>query len=438
MNHSKDPRPLKRSERILAKKKKRKRHLYALVILSCVLVACLLGAGWFWIQSRNVSPSKPQTNSPVASSTVDSQLDQPTSYPQIMNSSSFTFTGVGDNLLHDTIFVYHEQDHGNRDFTPLYEMTAPYFQNTDLAYCNFETVCAGDQFGLSGYPSFNGPTEMMDSLVSSGFDWFSISSNHSLDAGAEGLKYEKAYIQQHFPDMSATGAYSSYEDAQQPVVREINGIRVGLCGFTYGLNGYTVPQGMEWLIDVYRNVDDTINYKLIDKKLDAINALSDVQIVAMHWGDEYHNEPNEEQRTLAQYLHSKGVEVIIGTHPHVIQPVEFIESSDQTTLVYYSLGNFISAQDSNVTMVGGMANFRLNYDFNTQKASFSEIQIIPTITWISPDLRQYRTTTIHEYNDDLAANHFVSAQGMDISKAWVQQYVSSIIQGDERIQVVLE
>lgn len=158
----------------------------------------------------------------------------------------------------------------------------------------------------------------------------------------------------------------------------------------------------------------------------------------MHWGDEYHNEPNEEQRTLAQYLHSKGVEVIIGTHPHVIQPVEFIESSDQTTLVYYSLGNFISAQDSNVTMVGGMANFRLNYDFNTQKASFSEIQIIPTITWISPDLRQYRTTTIHEYNDDLAANHFVSAQGMDISKAWVQQYVSSIIQGDERIQVVLE
>lgn len=195
---------------------------------------------------------------------------------------------------------------------------------------------------------------------------------------------------------------------------------------------------MVWLIDVYRNVDDTINYKLIDKKLDAINALSDVQIVAMHWGDEYHNEPNEEQRTLAQYLHSKGVEVIIGTHPHVIQPVEFIESSDQTTLVYYSLGNFISAQDSNVTMVGGMANFRLNYDFNTQKASFSEIQIIPTITWISPDLRQYRTTTIHEYNDDLAANHFVSAQGMDISKAWVQQYVSSIIQGDERIQVVLE
>lgn len=437
MNHSQDPRPLRRTERIAAMKKKRQRRLITFVTLGCVLVACLFGAGWFWIRSMNHTPSPSNENSLAASSTTNPALDQSAMLPQT-NSSSFTFTGVGDNLLHDTFFVYYEQDHGTRDFTPLYEMTVPYFQNTDLAYCNFETVCAGDQFGLSGYPAFNGPTEMMDSLVTSGFDWFSISSNHSLDAGTEGLKYEKAYIQQHFPDLSATGAYASYEDSQQPVVREVNGIRVGLCGFTYGLNGYTVPQGMEWLIDVYRNPDGSINYALIDQKLDALSTVSDVQIVAMHWGDEYHNEPNEEQRTLAQYLHSKGVEVIIGTHPHVLQPVELIESQDQTTLVYYSLGNFISAQDSNETMVGGMANFRLNYDFNTEKASFSEMQLIPTITWISPDLRQYRTTTIHEYNDELAANHFVSAKGMDISKAWVQQYVSSIIHGDDRIQVILE
>ncbi|EJW92351.1 capsule biosynthesis protein CapA, partial [gut metagenome] len=172
-----------------------------------------------------------------------------------------------------------------------------------------------------------------------------------------------------------------------------------------------------------------MNYELIDRKLEQINAVSDVQIVAMHWGEEYHTEPNEEQRQLAQYLNSKGVEVIIGTHPHVIEPVEFIETADQTTLVYYSLGNFISAQDTNETMVGGMANFRLNYDFDTKKTTFSDVQFIPTITWISPDLRQYRTTTIHEYNDEWAANHFITANGMDISKAWVQQYVSSIIQG---------
>lgn len=438
MNNSLDPQPLKRTERILARKRKRKRRITILIVLGCFFVICLFCAGWFFIKKTNHDLSHPNQNIQNEPSNVTTKLNQPPIPTTIVNQSSFTFTGVGDNLLHDTIFVYFEQDHGHRDFTSLYETTAPYFQDADLAYCNFETICAGDQFGLSGYPSFNGPTEMIDSLATLGFDWFSISSNHSLDAGIEGLKYEKSYIQENFPNISATGAYLSYEDAQQPVVREIRGIRVGLCGFTYGLNGYTVPQGMEWLIDVYRNPDGTINYELIDRKLAALNTVSDVQIVSMHWGDEYDNHPNNEQRALAQYLNAKGVEVIIGTHSHVIQPVEFIETKEQTTLVYYSLGNFISAQDSNVTMVGGMANFRLNYDFNTQKTTFSEVKFIPTITWISPDLRQYRTTTIHEYNDELATNHFISANGMDISKDWVQQYVSSIITGDDRIQVVLE
>lgn len=438
MTTPKEPKPLKRTNRQKARLRKRRRRIALLCTAAALLVCAIGGLGWFVF--RKVFPHNNDSSSDTNPSVVNSQPQSPTnaSTNNNLHQSSFTFTGVGDNLLHDTIFVYWEQDHGNRDFAPLYEMTVPYFQNTDLAYCNFETICAGDLFGLSGYPSFNGPTEMIDALASSGFDWFSISSNHSMDAGTEGLKYEKSYIQEHLPDLSATGAYSSHEDSTKPVVHEINGIRVGLAGFTYGLNGYTVPQGMEWLIDVYRNADDSINYDLIDQKLDALNEVSDVQLVAMHWGDEYHTEPNEEQRQLAQYLNSKGVEVIIGTHPHVIQPVELIQNENQDTLVYYSLGNFISAQDGNETMVGGMAQFRLNYDFDTKKTTFTDVQFTPTITWISPDLRQYRTTTIHEYNDDWAADHFITAKGLDISKAWVQEYVRSIIPGDDVVQVVLE
>lgn len=437
MTNPKEPKPLKRTSRQKSRLRKRRRRIALLCVAGCLLVCAIGGLGW--VVFRTLFPASP-SNSKAESTIVytQSESESDANANSSLHQSSFTFAGVGDNLLHDTIFVYWEQDHGNRDFAPLYEMTVPYFQNADLAYCNFETICAGDQFGLSGYPSFNGPTEMIDALASSGFDWFSISSNHSMDAGTEGLKYEKSYIQEHFPDMSATGAYSSHEDSTKPIVREINGIRVGLCGFTYGLNGYTVPQGMEWLIDVYRNADDSINYRLIDEKLDALNAASDVQIVAMHWGDEYHTEPNEEQRELAQYLNSKGVEVIIGTHPHVIQPVELIQSENQETLVYYSLGNFISAQDGNETMVGGLAQFRLNYDFDTKQTSFSEVQFTPTITWISPDLRQYRTTTIHEYNDDWAADHFITAKGMDMSKAWVQDYVRSIVSQNDVVQVVLE
>lgn len=409
--------------------------------------------GWIWVSAiaagalvcgvlffgNRFSPSRWVSMDGDSADQASEKSGQPTAGAQKSgdSTSSFTFTGVGDNLLHDTIFVYYEQDHNSRDFTPIYEMTVPYFQSADLAYCNFETVCAGDAFGLSGYPAFNGPTEMIDSLMASGFDWFSISSNHSLDATAQGLIYEKEYMREHYPDLSETGAFVSEEDAAAPVVRNINGIRVGLCGFTYGLEG-AIPADMPWLVDVYRSGNGPINYELIDQKLDALNAVSDVQIVAMHWGDEYQTSPNAEQIEVANYLNSKGVEVIIGTHPHVIEPVEIIKSPEQETLVYYSLGNFVSAQNTNETMVGGMANFTLSYDFDTHKASFSDIRFTPTITWISPDLREYRTTTIHEYNDDMAANHYITAEGMDISKSWVQSFVDSVMRKPDGIEIVLE
>lgn len=420
------------------KARKRRRRIRQAVLICGVLLTVALIGGCIVLLARLFngdsagSPAQSANTQSLPSETVtDVPVDQ-------QRHASFSFMGVGDNLLHDTIFVYFEQDHGHRDFTELYEMTRPYIEEADLSYINFETVCAGDQFGLSGYPNFNGPTEMIDTLGSLGFDWFSISSNHSLDAMDAGLIYENQYIHEHFPDLSTTGAYVSEENSETPIVREINGIRVGLCGFTYGLNGYTLPEGEEWLVDVYRNEDGSINYDLMSRRLEALNAVSDVQIVAMHWGEEYHTEPTEEQKELAQWLNQHGVEVIIGTHPHVIEPVEFIETPEQTTLVYYSLGNFISAQDQSMCMVGGMAKFNLDYNFDTKKTAFQNVQFIPTVTWISSDLRQYRTTTIREYTNDMAATHYMSAMGENITKEWVQQFVSAVMGSPENIEIVLE
>ena len=142
---------------------------------------------------------------------------------------------------------------------------------------------------------------------------------------------------------------------------------------------------------------------------------------------------------IAQFLHQNGVEAIIGTHPHVIQPAEMLVSDDQTTLVYYSLGNFLSAQNTNMTMVGGMADFTLNYNFDSKKASFSDVKFIPTITWISPDLRSYQTHTIDQWDDNLSTNHYVTQiEGMDLSKGWVQEYVQSVMGTPENIEIVYE
>lgn len=350
---------------------------------------------------------------------------------------SFTFTGVGDNLLHDTIFVYYEQDHNTRDYSPIFQFTNQYTQNTDLAYINLETVCAGDEYGLSSYPLFNGPLEMLDTLARSGFDWLSLSSNHSLDAGEEGLQTEIQYLKTHHPEITTSGAYLTQAQVQTPVVRDVNGIKVGLASFTYGLNGMSLSDGNDWMIDVYRKADGSIDYELIQERLNDLNQVSDVQIVSMHWGEEYSTHPTNEQTELAKFLNKQGVEVIIGTHPHVIQPVEWIRTSDQTTLVYYSLGNFLSAQNMAETMVGGMAQFQIDYNFDTGEVTFENVKFIPTVTCISSDLRTYRTTTLAEYSEGLQADHFITVSGEDLSKTWIEQYVQSILKNTKGVQVVL-
>lgn len=356
-------------------------------------------------------------------------------------TSSFTFTGVGDNLLHDTLFVYHEQDNGNRDYSGMYSEVTPYFQNSDIAYINFETPCAGDAFGLSGYPSFNGPLEMIDTLAGMGLNWFSTSSNHSMDAGADGLLAEMAYINEKYPGIFYTGTYPDAGSQTMPAVMDVNGIKVGLASFTYGLNGYTLPEDKPWLVNVFVKNEETgeVDYALMDKILDPLTAASDVQIVSMHWGVEYQNQPSDMQKQVAAYLHKKGVEAVIGSHPHVIQPAELLESEDQQTLVYYSLGNFISGQDQNCTMVGGMAQFTIDYDFDTKRATIVDPSFTPTVIWISPDLRRYNTQLFRDYTDEEAATQYVTVvQGQDCSRAYVRDYVTQVMGKPENIQIVLD
>ncbi|WP_289219968.1 CapA family protein [Ileibacterium valens] len=425
----------------MAKKKKKIRKIHAgLLAITGIIALSMLSV---FAVSKIFSPLENQNeeksneaNPEVTDDSVQNTDSESTNTGRV---SSFTFTGVGDNLLHDPIFLYFEEDTGTRDFLPIYEATMDKMLAADLAYINFETLCAGDEYGLSGYPDFNGPVEMIDALAQTGIDWISTASNHSLDRGPEGLMTQMSYLQEHYPAITYTGSYMSEEAYNTPIVKEINGIKVGMATFTYGLNGRALPEGYEWLVDVYDEMDGTIKYDRMQTVLDRLKDVSDVQIVTMHWGVEYENTPNEEQVAIAQFLHQNGVEAIIGTHPHVIQPAEMLVSDDQTTLVYYSLGNFLSAQNTNMTMVGGMADFTLNYNFDSKKASFSDVKFIPTITWISPDLRSYQTHTIDQWDDNLSTNHYVTQiEGMDLSKGWVQEYVQSVMGTPENIEIVYE
>lgn len=342
---------------------------------------------------------------------------------------SFTFVGVGDNLYYNTQYMCQEQNE-YYNFDSYYEMTNKYTQKADLAYINFETLCIGEEYGLSGYPTFNGPTEILSSVNKAGFDWWSLSSNHSMDRGVEGLLKQIELVRENYPDVITTGSHTSKKDRNRALVKEINGIKVGFLGYTYGLNGFVLPEDKPWLVDL-------IDKDQMKKDMEALSKVSDIQLVSMHWGDEYQTYPNDEQQDLANYLNELGAEVVIGSHPHVIQPAKIIKGKKQDTLVYYSLGNYTSTQDVDERMVGGMASFTVNYDPNTKKTSFTDTKFIPLITWFDAGYSTWKTYSIEDYNDSIASTHRLSGE-YDMSKEWVQQYVQSVMQDSEGIEVVLE
>ena len=234
---------------------------------------------------------------------------------------------VGDVLIHESVYK-DAYNNGTYDFSSMFDEIEPIIKRYDLRYCNQESTIGGSVLGISGYPAFNSPDEIGDELVKIGFNLISLANNHALDKGADAVLYSNSYWKSK--NVITAGAYSSQEERDEIKVYEQNGIKYAFLAYTT-LSNNLVPNN--YIINMYsadRAKSD------IEKVKDQV----DVIIVSMHWGEEYTNTPTNEQRQIAEYLSSLGVNLIIGAHPHVVQPVEYIDD----TLVIYSLGNFISNQ----------------------------------------------------------------------------------------------
>lgn len=340
-----------------------------------------------------------------------------------------TFTAVGDNLIHGAIYYYNNNGDGTYNFKDIYENTNKYTQTADIAYINQETICGGTELGLSTYPSFNGPYDVLDAVNDAGFDWIAASSNHSLDAGIQGILNQLNYLKKNYPDIKVTGSHRTKEESLQTQVIERNGVKIGILGYTYGLNGYQIPEGKEYMIDL-------IDKQKIQSDVEKLKKVSDVQAVSMHWGTEYSFEPNEEQKDLAQFLCDLGVDVIIGEHPHVIQPMDYVTGKDgNKTLVIYSLGNFLSAQDDHENMLGGMARFTLSYNAATKDVSFRDVEFLPTVTYIGGNFEHYRTYALKDYTDELAAQHTLTIQkNQDMTRDYFIKLTKSVM--NDKIKLV--
>ena len=260
---------------------------------------------------------------------------------------------VGDNLIHGSVYrdANKHANYNGYDFKPIITNIKEIVSNYDVAYYNQETILGGTELGLSDYPTFNSPYEVGDAMIDAGFNLVSLATNHTMDSGKKAVENSCKYWNEK-KEVLTSGSYCSEEEKNEIRIKEKNNITYTMLNYTYGTNGMPVPN--DYLVNVWPTDIDNINnpekdtkyqeYKIkVKEDIEKVRDKVDLLIVAMHWGVEYTHNPTEYEKDMASYLSSLGVDLIIGTHPHVIQPVTWIDN----TLVIYSLGNFLSAQYQN-------------------------------------------------------------------------------------------
>ena len=254
----------------------------------------------------------------------------------------------GDALIHSAIYN-DALKNGKYDFKPMLENIKPIISKYDLAYYNQETILGGSELGLSTYPCFNSPYEVGDAFIDAGFNVVSLANNHTLDRGAKAIINSRKYW--NAKDVMVNGSSTSLEEKSNIDIKEKNGITYALLSYTTSTNGISRKN------DYYVNWYSKENVK---KEIEKIRDKVDLLMVAIHWGVEYNTGVTANQKEIAKYLSSLGVDIVIGCHPHVIEPIEYINN----TLVIYSLGNFLSAQRTNEQLSGLLLSVNVNKTIN--------------------------------------------------------------------------
>lgn len=253
---------------------------------------------------------------------------------------------TGDVLLHYRLAQY-------KDFTSSFAAVAPLMQSYDYLLANQESLPVGNKYALSGYPQFSSPPHILRDLQNAGVDMVTVANNHTVDKGEGGVRtlFENLEAQQ----MPYVGAYKNQEDKNTHRIIEVGSIKIGMLAYTYGTNGLYLPKGSPFSV----NYIDEAKMKV---DIEALRPEVDVLVVSMHWGSEYVYEENDYQRTYAKLLNEAGVDIVFGTHPHVLQPYEkWISASQHETHVFYSLGNYFSTiLTVPNSMIGGIASMEIS------------------------------------------------------------------------------
>ena len=351
-----------------------------------------------------------------------SAYDAPADPPQI------TLVMVGDILLHTRVAESGETEEGGYDFEALFSHMKEEIRQADLALVNQEVIIGGAELGVSGYPSFNAPYELGDALADSGFDVILHATNHTLDKGKRGLLNCLAFWEENYPEKAVLGIYGSEEDSGEIYIYEQDGIRIAILNYTYGTNGIALPEDMPYAVDL-------LEEEKVREDLQRAEELADFTVVCPHWGKEYSLEQTKAQERWAGLFAENGADLVIGTHPHVIEPVEWAGD----TLVYYSLGNFVnwtSGKKAGVAnrMVGAMA--RVTVARNEEGiVGITDWGVEPLVCHLEKGFGGVTVYPLEEYTAELAERNEIRKQDPGFSLEYCLKLAEEVL-GDFRQETV--
>ncbi|OED31929.1 capsular biosynthesis protein [Planococcus maritimus] len=269
---------------------------------------------------------------------------------RLARKNRVSLSAIGDVLIHE--LVYEDAKTGAAyNFNSMFEPIQPFLETADVTIANSESIIGGSDIGVSTYPSFNSPFELGDAMKAAGIDAVSMANNHTLDRGVKAIENAVTYWRDI--GVVSSGAYLSAQQRADIPVLERNGITLSFLSYTYGTNGIPTPARQPYLVN-------RIDREVIREDLAAARKKSDVTVLSLHFGNEYETMPTQEQLELARFAADNGADIILGHHPHVLQPPAWIDTADgRRSFVFYSLGNFLSGQKGVERRIGGIAHLEI-------------------------------------------------------------------------------
>lgn len=360
-------------------------------------------------------PAPAPTPEPTPAPTV---APTPTPVPEVR------LVMVGDILLHTPLAESGKKSEGGYDFSAVFANLKGEIEEADLALVNQEVIIGGEELGVSGYPSFNAPYELGDALADTGFDVVLHATNHALDKRKQGLLNCLTFWRENYPEMAVLGIHDSQESQQEIYVYEQQGIRIAVLNYTYSTNGVPLPEDMPFAVDM-------LEKNRVAADLKRAQELADFVIVCPHWGKEYVLEQTKNQENWAKLFVENGADLVLGTHPHVIEPIEQMALADGSqALVYYSLGNFVNWTAGTGTgvanrMVGGMAQVTVGLDENGE-AVITEYGVLPVVCHVEKGFGGVTVYPLSEYTEELAARNEIVKQDKSFSLEYCQELVNRV------------